>query len=97
MKKVGGGANSRVYKLATFDLKQNVMDAISYFYQEISSSKLSNGEKRKRRQEIDTVGQDILESLASVVEFDGFDSVSFITINKTWYIFAPSIYFYHFK
>lgn len=74
-KKIGGGANSRVYALATVDLKQNLMDAQAYFYDEVSKSGLPKGEIRKRRQEIDTAMQDIVESLASIVEFDGFDTL----------------------
>lgn len=56
--RVGGGANNRVYNLSTLQLRGCLDDAVSY----------------GKKQELQQLRQDLLESLAAVVEFDGLET-----------------------
>lgn len=60
--KLGGGSNYQVMSLKSLELKECLLDLVSYVE-----------DKRLRRQAID-LQTDLLEALASVVEFDGLES-----------------------
>jgi len=81
-KKIGGGANSNVVKLASFQLKECLDDG-RYWCTELaksnqlpgqSSGQLKNG-KRFCSYELESISDEIIESLASLVEFDGLDNI----------------------
>ncbi len=81
-KKVGGGANSNVEKLASFQLKECLDDG-RYWCTELaknnqlpgqSTGGLKNG-KRFCTNELVSISDDIIESLASISEFDGLDGL----------------------
>eukprot|EP00984_Skeletonema_dohrnii_P020221 scaffold9790_cov112-Skeletonema_dohrnii-CCMP3373.AAC.3 len=81
-KKIGGGANSNVVKLASFQLKECLDDG-RYWCTELAKSnqlpgqstgQLKNG-KRFCSYELESISDEIVESLASLVEFDGLDNI----------------------
>lgn len=86
--KVGGGANSQVYNMATWQLRGCVKDVIRY-YQEYdprqfrsvtlstSTTPTKDEQAQWRRQRVlfDNAVVEITESLAAVVEFDGLDNI----------------------
>jgi len=80
-KKIGGGANSNVVKLAGFQLK-DCLDDGRYWCTELaktnqlpgqSTGQLKNG-KRFCSNELQSITDEIIESLASIVEFDGLET-----------------------
>ena len=80
-KKIGGGANSNVVKLAGFQLKECLDDG-RYWCTELaktnqlpgqSTGQLKNG-KRFCSNELESISDEIIESLASLVEFDGLET-----------------------
>jgi len=78
--KAGGGANSRVYKLATFQIRGCVKDAEKCFndYYKMEAAGANSDERKelKRRKAImSSSSLDITENLAALVEFDGLDNV----------------------
>lgn len=78
--KVGGGANGQVYQIASFQLKACVKDALFYsneqYTQEIkTASRGQKGQLKIQKQIVDNAAEDIIESIAAVVEFDGLDNV----------------------
>lgn len=79
--KIGGGSNSQVYQLATFQLRGCIKDAISYsneiYKEEIKNAKnnTEKGQLKIQKQMMDDAARDIIESIAAVVEFDGLDNV----------------------
>ncbi len=80
--KVGGGATARVYTLATLQLRGCVKDAEYWFNDrykmEMKANIIKTEEKATLKQTKLAVGSsavDIIESLASLVEFDGLDNV----------------------
>ena len=58
-KKVGGGANANVYMLGGLQIKECLADLKWY----------------SKTRKMDQLNDDLLESLASIVEFDGLESV----------------------
>lgn len=81
-KKIGGGANSNVVKLAGFQFKECLEDG-RYWCTELASSNIltgqSSGELKSGRRfcnnELGSISDDLLESLASLVEFDGLETL----------------------
>ena len=80
-KKIGGGANANVVKLASFQLKESLEDG-RYWCTELaktnqlpgqSTGELKNG-KRFCSNELASISDEIIESLASLVEFDGLET-----------------------
>jgi len=79
--RIGGGANSRVYALSSIKLRDCVKDGLSYFNESygrsIKDSSLTSEEKanlKKQKILIQDASEEIIESLAAVVEFDGLDN-----------------------
>lgn len=79
--KIGGGANTKVYSLASIKLRDCIKDAQSYYNEiynkQMKSSSTSSDEKamlKKQKLEFQTAAEEIIESLAAVVEFDGLDN-----------------------
>jgi hypothetical protein len=79
--RVGGGANARVFQLAPIQLRECIKDANSWYneiYKEqINDPSLTSEEKanlKKERFFLQNASEDIIESLAAVVEFDGLDN-----------------------
>jgi len=66
--RIGGGANSKVYTLATLQLKGCLKDAV-YIYS------LGQHPKSSKRL-VDNAATTIIESLASIVEFDGLETTT---------------------
>jgi len=62
--RIGGGANSNVYRLASFQLRGCLKDA--------PSAITSN----KKQRQLEDLSESIIDSLASCVEFDGLESVT---------------------
>ena len=79
--KIGGGANAKVYALASFQLRGCVKDAVSHYNElyktDIKAATTSDEKSRLKLQkaEMDRSSEDIIESLAALVEFDGLDNV----------------------
>lgn len=78
--KVGGGANLQVYNLASLQLRGCVKDAIAYsndlYKDEMKgASSEQKGRLKREKQIVDDAAEDIIESIAAVVEFDGLDNV----------------------
>jgi hypothetical protein len=82
-KKIGGGANSNVIKLAGFQLKECLDDG-RYWCTELaktnqlpgqSTGQLKNG-NRFCSNELESISVEIIESLASLVEFDGLETTT---------------------
>ena len=80
-KKIGGGANANVVKLASFQLKESLEDG-RYWCTQLaktnqlpgqSTGELKNG-KRFCSNELVSISDEIVESLASLVEFDGLET-----------------------
>jgi hypothetical protein len=75
--KIGGGANSRVIELSGYQLRGCLEDA-SYWCSRDVTSGGSGGSKSEIRRMCNTVlasaSEDLVESLASVVEFDGLET-----------------------
>lgn len=78
-KKIGGGANSNVVKLAGFQLKECLEDArywcadLAKTNQLQNNGQLKNG-KRFCNNELQSVEDELIEALASLVEFDGLET-----------------------
>ena len=80
-KKIGGGANSNVVKLAGLQLKECLEDA-RYWCADLAKTnqlpgqntgQLKNG-KRFCNNELQSVEDELIEALASLVEFDGLET-----------------------
>lgn len=66
-KKLGGGGNNlMVITLSSFQLRECLQDATYYIG--------SNAELKNKRKELEDTSTTIIESLASIVEFDGLDN-----------------------
>ena len=79
--KVGGGANSQVYNLASFQVRGCVKDAESYFndlykMELKSASRDEKGRLKLLKNTFDSASVDIIESLAALVEFDGLENLT---------------------
>lgn len=78
--KVGGGANSQVYTISTFQLRSCIKDVMSYYneyYQEQNRMALNKDERYRLKQQkyaFDNAAMEVIESLAALVEFDGLDN-----------------------
>lgn len=79
--KIGGGANGNVVKLASFQLKESLEDG-RYWCTQLaktnqlpgqSTGELKNG-KRFCSNELVSISDELIESLASLVEFDGLET-----------------------
>lgn len=80
--KIGAGANSNVYRLAPFQLRACLKDALTYCR---DSQKIYSKNKNKsndtfplyicQARETENKAQDIIESFASCLEFDGLDNL----------------------
>jgi hypothetical protein len=79
--KVGGGANSQVYTISTFQLRSCIKDVMSYYneyYQEQNRMALNKDERYRLKQQkyaFDNAAMEVIESLAALVEFDGLDNI----------------------
>lgn len=79
--KIGGGANSQVYNLASFQIRGCIKDLESYYsdyYKNEMKLMTTTDEKGKLRVQkafFDNAAIEIIESLAELVEFDGLDNV----------------------
>ncbi|CAB9508011.1 expressed unknown protein [Seminavis robusta] len=62
--KIGGGANYQVFTMNSLQLKDTLRDLVSYASMDLGK------EERRRAQDLQT---ELVESFASVVEFDGLD------------------------
>ena len=82
-KKKGDGSNGNVYRLATFELRECLKDAVSYCIQDEREYKKIQSKKSKKDQDVyqrfcpsrktEELAQDIVESFAACLEFDGLD------------------------
>ena len=80
--KIGGGSNAKVYLLGTIKLRDCIKDAQSYYNEsynrEMKDRSISNDDKaylKKQKLGFQMASEDIIESLAAVVEFDGLDNI----------------------
>jgi len=75
-KKVGGGANSNVVKLASFQLKECLDDG-RYWCAELAKTNQLPGQSTGdlKNGELVSISDEIIESLASIAEFDGLDGL----------------------
>lgn len=81
--KIGGGANSRVRELGRFKLKECLDDA-SYWCGDLAKSNqlpsqltgelTTKNAKKICSNELSTIAEELVESLASLVEFDGLET-----------------------
>ena len=69
--KIGGGGTSTVLKLASFNIKECLDDG-KYWCAQLSKS--NQLDKRICTNDLVSISEDIVESLASVVEFDGLET-----------------------
>jgi hypothetical protein len=69
--KTGGGANQRVYTLASFQLKDCLQDGNTWWRQ-----LLPNKKEKRKSSELQDVGIQLVESLAACVEFDGLETTT---------------------
>lgn len=69
--KIGGGANLRVLTLATFELKECVND-LRYWYRNVQID--STTDSKLIRSMFEKASEDIIESIANIVEFDGLET-----------------------
>eukprot|EP00591_Stephanopyxis_turris_P014677 CAMPEP_0195533918 /NCGR_PEP_ID=MMETSP0794_2-20130614/41459_1 /TAXON_ID=515487 /ORGANISM="Stephanopyxis turris, Strain CCMP 815" /LENGTH=176 /DNA_ID=CAMNT_0040666603 /DNA_START=336 /DNA_END=866 /DNA_ORIENTATION=- len=67
--RVGGGGNARVYELSSFQLRDSLKDGIYYFTQTSQNDK-------KSKMMMENRAEDIVESLAACVEFDGLETTT---------------------
>lgn len=75
--RVGGGANARVYGLASLQIKGCLKDAQAWYGDSIKAASRSKGGGDKptdRRRQLESAADDVVESLAACVEFDGLDN-----------------------
>jgi hypothetical protein len=70
--KIGGGATNTVLKLASFNIKECLEDGMYWCNQLSKSNQLLD--KRICTNDLMTISDDIVESLASIVEFDGLET-----------------------
>jgi hypothetical protein len=70
--KIGGGATNTVLKLASFNIKECLEDG-KYWCNQLSKSNQPL-DKRICTNDLMTISDDIVESLASIVEFDGLET-----------------------
>jgi hypothetical protein len=79
--KIGGGSNGKVYTLASFQMKDVVKDVIAYgedIYKAELKSATSKEQKaflKLNKNTVESSGRDLIESLATLIEFDGLDNV----------------------
>lgn len=73
--KIGGGSNLRVLTLATLDVKDSIND-IRYWYGNIQSDSTPSAtiNSNVARLTLEHASEDIIESLANIVEFDGLET-----------------------
>ena len=69
--KIGGGSTTTVLKLASFNIKECLDDGKYWCNQLVKSNQM---EKRICTTDIISISEDIVESLASIVEFDGLET-----------------------
>lgn len=80
-KKVGGGANSQVYNLASFQIRGCIKDLESYYSDyyknemKVITKADEKGKLKVQKAFFDNAAIEIIESLAELVEFDGLDNV----------------------
>jgi hypothetical protein len=74
--KIGGGANSRVIELGGYQLRGCLEDASYWCYRDVISGGggSKNDVRRICNMELSSASEDLVESLASVVEFDGLET-----------------------
>lgn len=83
-KKLGAGSNGNVYRLASYELRECLKDAMYYCEQDEKiykkNSKKSKSEdifpKYCKSRDTSNFAQDIIESLAACLEFDGLDNLT---------------------
>lgn len=72
--KVGGGATYRVFTLSKLELK-DCLDDLEYWYSKtIASSQFRSTATRNNANPTKNLNIDLIESLASIVEFDGLET-----------------------
>ena len=69
--KIGGGATSTVLKVASFNIKECLEDG-KYWCNQLSKS--NQIDKRICTTDLTSISEDLVESLASIVEFDGLET-----------------------
>jgi hypothetical protein len=80
--KIGGGANLKVFALAKIQLRDCLVDIESWYNDEYTfsmkdknTSKETKAEMKKKRLLLQNAIEQVIESLASVVEFDGLETL----------------------
>ena len=79
--KIGGGGNSQVYNLASFQIRGCIKDLESYYSDyyknemKIITKADEKGKLKVQKAFFDNAAIEIIESLAELVEFDGLDNV----------------------
>lgn len=79
--KIGGGGNSQVYNLASFQIRGCIKDLESYYSDyyknemKIITIADEKGKLKVQKAFFDNAAIEIIESLAELVEFDGLDNV----------------------
>lgn len=75
-KKIGGGANAKVVKLASFQIKDCLRDGKYWCGVLAKSGTLNSSSNQKAicNHKLEAYGDELIESLASLVEFDGLDN-----------------------
>ncbi|KAL7468825.1 hypothetical protein ACHAXS_009059 [Conticribra weissflogii] len=75
-KKIGGGANAKVVKLASFQIKDCLKDGKYWCGVLAKSGNLNSSSNQKAicNQKLEAYADELIESLASLVEFDGLDN-----------------------
>eukprot|EP00956_Cyclotella_meneghiniana_P019760 scaffold34284_cov56-Cyclotella_meneghiniana.AAC.3 len=69
--KIGGGATSTVLKVASFNIKECLEDG-KYWCNQLSKS--NQIDKRICTTDLTSISEDLVESLANIVEFDGLET-----------------------
>lgn len=73
--KVGSGATTTVYDLASLQLKECLTDGLAWYSEMSKEGRLPEGGNfRVRKMLLEAAAEDIVESLASCVEFDGLET-----------------------
>eukprot|EP00537_Pseudo-nitzschia_pungens_P010240 CAMPEP_0172386000 /NCGR_PEP_ID=MMETSP1061-20121228/3606_1 /TAXON_ID=37318 /ORGANISM="Pseudo-nitzschia pungens, Strain cf. pungens" /LENGTH=291 /DNA_ID=CAMNT_0013115223 /DNA_START=52 /DNA_END=927 /DNA_ORIENTATION=- len=78
-KKISGGANANVFMLKGLHIRECLDDLTYYYYIDNKNNKNKNKNNnnkgsKKRTQTMDRYREDLIESLASIVEFDGLET-----------------------
>jgi len=78
--RAGGGSNAKVYTLKSIQLRDCVKDGLSWYYElynrnmKGATTSEQKADLKKQRFFLENAADEIIESLASIVEFDGLDN-----------------------